>query len=479
MKPAIKFACLLSACLWLLAPPVLALEGLEQWMGTYYKGKKLGFSHVKLVRTGDEVVVTSRVYFRLESEGVDQSTSFSQETHLTPDLRLKHFSLLQEIMGSRQQVEAKLSNGKLAYRMKATGFDKENEVPFPPEMTLSSTFLFNIVQDGLMVGKKGRFPIFIEAFQISSVLEYEILRRETMEFEGKPVDTYVIYYRVSGMDSTFWVAEDGRLLREKTPQGFESINEPEEVARDLGDEVVSVSSLITLSLVKPQREIPDPDNVHRMTLKLSGMQSPGLVPEDHRQKVLGSEKSGDGTFTETVQVRSEGRVVKDPVSLPIRLFPDADLLGDSPEVQSKHPMIRALSRDLVAGAKDAWSAARQINLWVHSNLEKVLVDTVTALDALNQRRGECQSHTHLFAALARAAGIPTKIVNGLVYSPEYKGFLYHAWPEVFVGEWRALDPTFGQERVDATHIKLSEVNAGDPFKLMEFVGKVQIELIEN
>jgi transglutaminase-like putative cysteine protease len=81
----------------------------------------------------------------------------------------------------------------------------------------------------------------------------------------------------------------------------------------------------------------------------------------------------------------------------------------------------------------------------------------------------------LFTALARAANIPTRIVNGLVYSAEYEGFLYHAWPEVYVGEWRALDPTFGQDRVDATHIKLTEGTSEGLFRLMEFVGKVEID----
>ena len=113
---------------------------------------------------------------------------------------------------------------------------------------------------------------------------------------------------------------------------------------------------------------------------------------------------------------------------------------------------------------------------MYRNLAKELVDTVTALDALHERRGECQSHTYLFTAVARAAGIPTRIVNGLVYSQEYSGFLYHAWPEVYVGEWRALDPTFGQDVVDATHIKLTEGTQDGPFRLMEFVGKLKISI---
>ncbi|MDP6334671.1 MAG: hypothetical protein QGI90_02020 [Nitrospinaceae bacterium] len=38
-----------------------------------------------------------------------------------------------------------------------------------------------------------------------------------------------------------------------------------------------------------------------------------------------------------------------------------------------------------------------------------------------------------------------------------------------------MDPTLGQDSVDATHIKLTESEREDPFKLMEFVGRVDIE----
>jgi len=206
---------------------------------------------------------------------------------------------------------------------------------------------------------------------------------------------------------------------------------------------------------------------------------PDLIPQDHRQKILQSKKSADGTYTSVLQVNSEPRQVAKPSVRPVTTFSPREFLEDTAEVQSKHPLIRTLARELVGDTKDAWKAAQKINLWVFSNLEKELVDSVSALNALQARKGECQSHSYLFTALARAAGIPTKIVNGLVYSPKFKGFLYHAWPEVYVGEWRALDPTFGQDTVDATHIKLSEGEKDSQLKLMEFVGKVQIELIEN
>jgi transglutaminase-like putative cysteine protease len=61
----------------------------------------------------------------------------------------------------------------------------------------------------------------------------------------------------------------------------------------------------------------------------------------------------------------------------------------------------------------------------------------------------------LYTALARAAGIPTRMAGGIVYM-EGVGFLYHAWAESDVGGWISVDPTFDQVGVDATHIKLVE-----------------------
>ncbi len=106
------------------AHPLFAPGETTEWMGTYYKGKKLGFTFAKMRVTDDEIIVDTKVFFRLRAGGANQTTTFSQNTHLTPDLRLKDFSLVQMIMGSRQEVEARREKGKLVYRVKGLGFDK-------------------------------------------------------------------------------------------------------------------------------------------------------------------------------------------------------------------------------------------------------------------------------------------------------------------------------------------------------------------
>ncbi|VAX23565.1 hypothetical protein MNBD_NITROSPINAE03-160 [hydrothermal vent metagenome] len=90
------------------------------------------------------------------------------------------------------------------------------------------------------------------------------------------------------------------------------------------------------------------------------------------------------------------------------------------------------------------------------------------------KQGECQSHTNLFTAFARSVGVPARVASGLVYSEKNEGFLYHAWPEVYVGEWVAMDPTLGQDVADATHIKLVGGEIENQIQLIQYIGRISI-----
>jgi transglutaminase-like putative cysteine protease len=67
----------------------------------------------------------------------------------------------------------------------------------------------------------------------------------------------------------------------------------------------------------------------------------------------------------------------------------------------------------------------------------------------------------------RAAKIPARPVYGVAYTGDGESlFAYHAWVEVAltvpasdptqpaVERWVAIDPTWGEERADATHLQL-------------------------
>ncbi|MFC5473796.1 transglutaminase-like domain-containing protein [Paraherbaspirillum soli] len=71
-----------------------------------------------------------------------------------------------------------------------------------------------------------------------------------------------------------------------------------------------------------------------------------------------------------------------------------------------------------------------------------IADDLWALWALLQRSGDCTEYAYLAVALARANGIPARMVGGYVTDRNIapRAEEYHNWAELYVdGAWRLLD----------------------------------------
>ena len=100
-----------------------------------------------------------------------------------------------------------------------------------------------------------------------------------------------------------------------------------------------------------------------------------------------------------------------------------------------------------------------------------------ALEVLDTKKGDCNEHTVLFNALARAAGIPARTVVGMVY---LRGaFYYHAWSEVWLGRWISLDSVLDQFPADVTHIKFVEGEIDRQIDILQLIGNLKIEVLEQ
>ena len=116
--------------------------------------------------------------------------------------------------------------------------------------------------------------------------------------------------------------------------------------------------------------------------------------------------------------------------------------------------------------------------WVYDYLEKNPTASLpSALDVLEMKKGDCNEHSILFTALARAIGLPTKIYVGLVNLYGY-AYYYHAWCAVWLGKWVPIDPTFNQFPADVGHLKLKEGEIAEQAVVLKVVGKLKIEAIE-
>ncbi|MEK6589947.1 MAG: transglutaminase-like domain-containing protein [Nitrospinota bacterium] len=449
----------------------------DRWFGIYFKGNKLGFTNSMVYEGEDGYKIVSKAIIKMKVYGEVQETSFSQECYLTKDLKAKGFNSLHQIAVHRQSISGFVKGDKLYMKITSAGAVSKTTIDFDRDTYLSGAIDLIIKKNGISVGKKYNLKILMEPIQTILLIQIEIKRKEKVIIDGLEKEAFYLEERYKGLTAGMWVTEDGEILKEVSLEGLESRREDRDTALRFDKDVIPMSSLITFSLIKPDKTIKEPHQVKRLRLKLKNISKPDIIIEDRRQRVLSKNQVGK-VYEVEMEVRlesqkSEARSKKLEGNISFDKY-----LEETPEIQSNNSEIKMKASEIVGGESDLWLKVLKINKWVFDYLEKKPVDTFSAVDALKSREGECQSHSNLFAALSRASGIPTKIVSGIVYSQDYNGFLYHAWPEVFIGEWIPLDPTLGEEEVDATHVKLVEGSWEEQLKLLYFIGKVGIEIIK-
>lgn len=365
-------------------------------------------------------------------------------------------------------LDGTVEGGMLRGRVTTAGELMPFEVPLADRLLLATGIgpLADIppLEAGEVTVAQGLDPISLRAAPIR-------LRgsgREILSVAGKPVSARIVEIEARGLVARAWVAADGGLLRAETPFGltFEAIDldvpGPATATGETGDSGAALRRAITVEPTgrRPRR------GAQAMTVAIRGV--PGLVV-DTRQTRLGDDR------WRIVAVPEPG----DGADLPAPDEIESLLAGDA-FVQARHPRIRRQARALTSLDETPAARAQAIYQWTFESLDKVPVASLpSALAVLESRRGDCNEHTVLFAALARAADLPTRIAIGLVWSEELDAFGYHAWPEVWTGDgWLAMDPTLGQERADATHIKLLGGSVLAWRELLAYLGRIDIEVLE-
>lgn len=158
-----------------------------------------------------------------------------------------------------------------------------------------------------------------------------------------------------------------------------------------------------------------------------------------------------------------------------RRFPDE--LRPEPLLQSDNWAIVTLARRIAGSERDPAVVAERLNSWVHDSLaKKITIGIPSALQVLRSRSGDCNEHTQLYLALARAAGIPARGAAGLAYVNGK--FFYHAWPEVWLGRWVAVDPTFGEFPADAAHLRFVTGGLTRQAELLRLIGTLSIDVLD-
>jgi transglutaminase-like putative cysteine protease len=274
-----------------------------------------------------------------------------------------------------------------------------------------------------------------------------------------------------------WVDEQGRVVLANQVLGFTLERRPYEVAYEnwkadvakRGNTVTEDRDIYESTAISANKKLAE--NLEQLVVRLSGVELSDFDVKGYRQRLRGD------TLTIT---REAPAALQAMYLLPngakatvMSVFLDAE-----PLLEVGNPEIVALAQRLRGSEPNPRIVAERINKWVYDSLEKrITVGVPSAVATLHSRRGDCNEHTQLFVAVARAAGIPARIAAGLAFLDGK--FYYHAWPEIWLERWVAVDPTFGQFPADASHLRFSIGGLGRQAELLRLMGALHIDVLSS
>lgn len=378
------------------------------------------------------------------------------------------------------RLTAQLAGGRLTGEVRSAGETLPLDLPVGDDVLVESGLGASLRFPTMAVGETLRFASFDPLTLSRGRAKVTCVAEEVLDLSGRQVATKRLQVEASGIDTIAWIDGSGEVVRAETPLGLvleripldasDDVQTAAHTATDTGDFLGQTS--VTPTGPRPRR------GASRLVLRLSGADL--QPPDDIAQRRIAMDESA--TVVEIL--RPEPTDLLGVLATPDAFTEPRHLAADA-FVQSEHPEIRGRALRIVGDETDPWRRALLLHDWVFERIDKEPVVSIpSALEVLRQRRGDCNEHTVLYAALARSLGIPTRIAIGLVWSDELDGFYYHAWPEVFLHEgaaaatWIRVDPTLGQPVADATHVKLLEGGIETWPRLLAYLGKLEIEVLE-
>ena len=435
----------------------------HEWLGIYLNERKVGFFHLE--KTLNEIGLAYAVEGRIEQKGIlgePLTLELDVRAQLDGEMALNRVTFKIEAGPAQFLGRAVVVGRTLKLAIDTGGETREESIPLEGPLVLRETLGPRLAQLDLSPGATREVRLFDPITQRQQTARIEVIGHEQVVVVDRLVDAIRIVQDVNGMRLNAWLNRRGEVMRQELGFGLVAVRETELQARRQSEPVslVERTMIDVPDLKKTQIEGP------RIAFDLGGADLTGF------ELNVGRQNFADGRLTVTKETAFTGK----PLSTK---HADDEFLQPSLLIQSDAQPIIDAARRAIGGATDTLTAAKRLMNWVSDTVADVAVIGVpSALETLKAKQGDCNEHTTLFVAMARAIGIPTRFVTGLAY---LKGrFAYHAWAEVQVESgWLSVDPTWAQLPADVGHLAFVRGGLGQQAGLLRLMGNLTIEHVSR
>jgi transglutaminase-like putative cysteine protease len=449
------------------------------WRGVYYRGEKIGFTVSQVIRTDEGFELQEDGRLQMTLLGSTSAAAIRTTARVDQRFELRSFEFsLDPGTGAihvRGTVEPGTTPGapRLTVAITSSGGTRTEQRELAEAPTIALNLMRQLASKGLEAGSVHRWMVLDPATLRNAPMKVRVEHREVVRLAETSVPAFRVEMEFEGLETTAWVTDTGEIVKEESPLGLMTVREDPARAQGLAVPRRVQTDLLAASAVVPQTRtrIEDPRLVHRLRVRLEGAELSG-------HDVQGAGQTVSGDIVELVDPRTLTATALDP---------DAQrYLLPEPLIESDASEIIAEAEKAVAGVEDTRARAERLTRYVNALLDKKpTVSLPSAREVLRTKVGDCNEHTALYVAMARALGIPARIAVGLVYVQGAQGaFYYHAWPEVYIDEgngrglWLPVDPTLNQFPADSTHLRLARGGLDKQAAIVPLIGRLQMNVIE-
>ena len=458
--------------------------------GVMQGDRQIGFASSTLDTAEQSITLDDYLVADLPIGGKARRATARTSVTLTRALHMSTFELSLQAEGAPVHTTGMVSGDSIRVLAIQTGTEK----PDTQRIALSGPILLPTIVPlavGLgerpKVGKHLILPVFdpssmapknvsvdVHAESSFVVDDSSVFDPVTRRWQGARPDTlkaWQLTTQPSSAGFSGWIDAQGRIVQTKQ-LGLVLKRLPYEVAFDAwrkDSNYVAVSKdrdILETTAIAADKQMTG--RVTSLRVRLTNVDLRGFDLNGQRQQL-----SGD---TLTIGPEPDSALVVPP-ALKLYPFKKGPGLGPEPMLQSNDPHIISMAVRIRGKERDPRLVAERLNQWVHDSIaDRITFGVPNALEVLRTRAGDCNEHTQLFVALARALGILARIAAGLAYVDGK--FYYHAWPEILLTDWVAVDPTFGQFPADAAHLRFIVGGLARQTELLRLMGNLKIDVLD-
>ncbi|MEA4884415.1 MAG: transglutaminase-like domain-containing protein [Clostridia bacterium] len=424
----------------------------ETWCLLEQDDRAVGFSLDRCVRTDDGFLYTSNIVLRMGIlGGPAQDVKIYAELSVDHDYLARSYRLISELAGKQGQIIGEITDDAVTVTVIDPGgseyrsmFSRDDDEP----LYFKDSFTEYIVNvKGLKIGERHTARVWDYGNDQFSDFAIRVDEETTYEYKGESAPVFFVVEESPGQ-TTWLVSEDGILY-----YGYDALERTG--SRKVEKEDIPELSALSLDvlLVPGNIRVMHPFRSVKSVIRVAweDVDIADFAFNDNRQKLIGHTETGK-SHEALVEIVKDQRDFAGRAVVPMADSEFAPYLAETRFITPSLPEVKELVGAICGEETDGWLITQKLLGWIYENMQvEMIPQTLTTEEILAGRKGKCVEYAILFAAMARSAGLPTKVAMGERYTNGV--WVGHMWNEVWLGEWVAVDASHGQLAPDALLLK--------------------------